>query len=134
MRRDRSTWTQLATAILGVIAVGGFGYAALLVSAGLLGGEMLGGALGQSAAVAAVILAALAATYAAVAAIGAWSVWQGHGWGRVTGLAIGGVAILGAVIARMSGGWHDALWAAIGLGAGVIGALLLDRPGESRVG
>lgn len=131
MTRDRSTWTQLASAILGVISVGAFGYAVLLLYAGLLGSDMLGGALGQTAAVAAVILAALAATYGAASAIGAVAVWQRRDWGPTIGLGVGAVAILGAVIARMSGGWHDALWAAIALGAGVIGALLLDRTAES---
>jgi hypothetical protein len=132
MTRARSGWTQVATATLGIITVGAFGSATLLAVVGFAGGGLLGTELGSMATLAVLGLAVLAATYGAVAGIGAVGVWQGRDWGRVIGLLVGGVAILGAVVARMSNGWHDALWAAAALGAALVTALLVDRPVEPR--
>jgi hypothetical protein len=62
-----------------------------------------------------------------VSAIGAIGVWQARAATRVVGLVVGAVVILGPLVARISGGWHDALWVSIGLGVVLVGSLLLDR-------
>jgi hypothetical protein len=132
MSESRTTWTQIAAATLGIIGLGAVGYGLLLVVLAATGGDLLGGSLGDTAASAVVIIGALAVVVGLVSAIAAIGVWQAREAATVVGLVVGVVVILGPLVARMSGGWQDALWVSIALGLVVVGSLLLDRLAQRR--
>lgn len=127
MSEGRTTWTLIAAAALGIIGFGAVGYGLFLVVVAATAGDLLGGSLGETAAVIVVVIGALAVVVGVVSAIAAIGVWQARAAATVVGLVVGAIVILGPLIARMSGGWHDALWVAIALGVILVGSLLLDR-------
>jgi hypothetical protein len=129
MTESRTTWTQIAAATLGVIGLGAVGYGLFLVALGATAGDLLGTSLGGTAAVVVVIIGVLAVVVGVISAIAAIGVWQARAAATVVGLVVGAVVILGPVVARVSGGWHDALWVSIALGVILVGSLLLERRG-----
>lgn len=131
MPESRTTWTQIAAAMLGIIGLGAVGYGLFLVVLGATAGDLLGGSLGDTAAAVVMIIGALAVVVGVVSAIAAIGVWQARTAATVVGLVVGAIVVLGPLVARMSGGWHDALWVSIGLGVILVGSLLLDRRAAS---
>ncbi len=127
MPESRTTWTQIAAATLGIIGLGAVGYGLFLVVLGATAGDLLGSGLGDTAAAVVIIIGALAVVVGVVSAIAAIGVWRARAAATVVGLVVGAVVILGPLVARMSGGWHDALWVSIALGVILVGSLLLDR-------
>ena len=131
MATERTTWTQLASALLGVAAAGSVGLGLLLIGVGATAGDFFGTSLGSAGAVGAVVIGVLAAGFGLVAAYAALGVWAGRASARAVGLLVGAIAVLAPVAARLSEGWHDVLWISAGLGALLLAALLLDRPATS---
>jgi hypothetical protein len=129
MTESRTTWTQIAAATLGVIGLGAVAYGLFLVALGATAGDLLGTSLGGTAAVVVVIIGVLAVVVGVISAIAAIGVWQARAAATVVGLVVGAVVILAPVVARVSGGWHDALWVSIALGVILVGSLLLERRG-----
>lgn len=120
--------TVIAVALLSVTAAGAaaFGLFSPVIAIG--GGGPLGGALGSTATAAMVVMGLLSLVLAAAAAVAARMVHGGRSAGSAVGFTLGAILIAAPAIAASTGGWHQALFASVVLGAGIIGSLGISLP------
>jgi hypothetical protein len=111
MNSRESLTANLAAVAVGVTAVGMVLFGVFLPTVSLASGTLAG-----AAAVAVVMIGAVSIAAAIVAGFAAWALATGRRVGTLVGLGIGLVLLLTVAVAALSGGWHPALWAAVGLG------------------
>jgi hypothetical protein len=128
MNGRRATLVQLAVAILGIVAVGSVAFGIVLIVASPGAGSELGDSLRLTAFLITAFAGFLAIAFGALAGIAARMVWIGRPVGRLIGFAVVLVAVTGPVVAGLSGGFHPALFASVGLGVVLGGCLLLLQP------
>lgn len=121
---------SIAVALLVVAAVGTAAFGLFVPVLALGAADLLGGSLGTVAKAAVISIGLVSLLFAAAAAVAARMVHAGRPDGAAMGLALGAILIAGPSVAAASGGWHPALAASLGLGAGIIGSLAITLPSK----
>jgi hypothetical protein len=129
---SRSVGATMGAFLLGVTAAGAaaFGLFAPVVALGAA--DLLGGSLGAVARAAMVVIGLISLLFAGAAIVAARMVHMGRPAGVITGFVLGLILVAGPAVASASGGWHPALLASVGLGAGIIGSLAIALPAAAR--
>jgi hypothetical protein len=87
--------------------------------------------LGSAAVAVTIGIGLISMGFAGTAAFAARAVYLSRPMGRLTGIGVGVVVVLGAAVASVSGGWHPAAAAAWVIGGGIVGSLAVDLATQS---